>query len=454
MLKNLNRSAAISTALGLAVLSPAAVNAEEQDTSGIWQSIGYGLWFDIGADSATIYQTTETTCLEFVTIPEVAHAQNSASFNNALMAGLGAYLGPQNYEVMLKDGLLNFEIGKVNPIQSTHVDSLPETCATPTENTPENTFETYWKFFNEHFAFFELRGMDWQAAYDTYRPQVTPETSDEELFEIIQDMIAPLGDGHVSIISPDGDFQAVELPNWAEGLEEEDLPAFAMLAADNYLQEDAKFLADGTFIYGKLTDEIGYINILGFDGQMGEGGDTTLLAETMDTILAELGDLDDIVIDIRINFGGDDTAGLFVAEYFALTQQTVMKKSLWVEGEFQHIMDIDLIPNDHEAYLGNIHLLTSRLTISAAETFALSMAQLPNVMLVGEPTNGMLSDMFFIILPNGWIGTTSNEQYLSADDALYESIGVPIDVAVTWTQADVTAGHDPMVEKVLEMLAD
>ena len=64
---------------------------------------------------------------------------------------------------------------------------------------PEKNFETLWKTFNERYAFFELRKVDWQKQYKTYRPKVTKETTDEELFNIMCEMLKPLKDGHVNL---------------------------------------------------------------------------------------------------------------------------------------------------------------------------------------------------------------------------------------------------------------
>ncbi|MBL1421545.1 MAG: S41 family peptidase [Alphaproteobacteria bacterium] len=434
-----------------ALLTPHITYAKDADLSGIWQSIGYGIWFSVAQDGAKIYQTTKDTCVDFLTMDSFDYQGNIATIKGAKLAGLGQYMPAQDFKIELKDGLLNLEIGKVNPVQAKRMSKLPATCNTLTTNTAGNNFEVFWQFFNENYPFFELRNVDWQESYATFRPKINAATSDEDLFKIIQDMIAPLGDGHVSIISPMGEFIAVNKPEWADGLEEEDMPPLAMMAAENYLKNGYKTTANGTFIYGKLTLKIGYINLLGFDDLMGDDGDTNLLKNSMDEILSELKDVESIVIDIRINFGGDDTSGLFVAGYFTDQKQVILRKSVWVEGAFKPIADIELAPTSNTPFTGNIYLLTSRLSISAAETFALALAQLPHVTLVGEPSNGMLSDQWFLTLPNGWIGTISNERYLSADGELFEAKGVPVDIQVPVKIGDYNAKYDAALEYILKL---
>ena len=64
-----------------------------------------------------------------------------------------------------------------------------------TDRDPERNFEELWKTFHDRYPFFELRNVDWGKQYDTYRPRVTRETSDDELFDIFCRMLDPLDDG-------------------------------------------------------------------------------------------------------------------------------------------------------------------------------------------------------------------------------------------------------------------
>src|SRR5215831_11080894 len=68
-----------------------------------------------------------------------------------------------------------------------------------TNRNPEKNFKSLWKTFHNRYPFFELRKVDWQRQYDTYRPKVTSKTSDDELFDIFRRMLDPLDDGHVEL---------------------------------------------------------------------------------------------------------------------------------------------------------------------------------------------------------------------------------------------------------------
>ena len=69
---------------------------------------------------------------------------------------------------------------------------------------PETNFEELWKTFHHRYPFFALRNVDWAMQYATYRPKVTKKTSDDELFDIFSQMLAPLNDGHVELTAKVG----------------------------------------------------------------------------------------------------------------------------------------------------------------------------------------------------------------------------------------------------------
>lgn len=426
---------------------PLVTLADEGTINGVWQSIGYGIWFDVREDKVEIYQTSEVSCLQLVNIPEIEHSPNAVLLKNVTLAGIGEFFGTFDYELSLKNDLLNFDLGKVNPIQAQRVDSLPSICDQLTEATSENTFETFWHFFDEHYAFFEVRGMDWQAAYDTYRPLVTADTTEAELYTIIEEMISPLGDGHVSVNTMLGSFSPLALPEWLE--DEEQITEYMLIPMSNYLIDEPQMLANEGIIYGHLAERVGYLGIMTFDASLQGEGETDALSEAMSIISQDFQNLDSIVIDVRYNFGGEDTNGIYIAGYFIDEALLFSHKSVWFENEFVPIMDVYIEPTTNTPFSGDVYLLTSRMTISAAETYSLAMGTMPNVTLIGEPTNGMLSDAWFAIMPNGWLVSLSNEQYLSIDQIQYEGLGVPVDVELLITGETFAAGQDLILEEAL-----
>ncbi|MBL8967727.1 MAG: hypothetical protein JNG85_12020, partial [Spirochaetaceae bacterium] len=53
-------------------------------------------------------------------------------------------------------------------------------------------FDALWSAFDEHYAFFDLRGVDWQAAREKHRPRALAARSSRELFAVLSELLAPL----------------------------------------------------------------------------------------------------------------------------------------------------------------------------------------------------------------------------------------------------------------------
>ena len=105
---------------------------------------------------------------------------------------------------------------KGSPQIKTHQATHPRKTSS---NTPEKNFEQLWQVFNKRYAFFKVRGVDWQDQYKVYRPQVNATTTDDELFKIMCKMLKPLNDGHVELKSrnPKRKFNAENEPRfWKE----------------------------------------------------------------------------------------------------------------------------------------------------------------------------------------------------------------------------------------------
>ncbi|WP_353573273.1 S41 family peptidase, partial [Candidatus Albibeggiatoa sp. nov. BB20] len=100
-----------------------------------------------------------------------------------------------------------------------------------------------------------------------------------------------------------------------------------------------------------------------------------------------------------------------------------------------------------------VYVLIGEHTYSGGEVFALAMKSLPNAILVGEPTQGGLSDKITRTLPNGWGFSVPSEVYSDIDGNEFEDVGVPADIeSLYWQPADVRIGKDGTIERVLEEL--
>src|SRR3954467_2037497 len=65
---------------------------------------------------------------------------------------------------------------------------------------PELNFEVLWHTFEDNYAFFKLRNIDWHKSYQKFRPQVSSTTTDDSLYDVFSKMLSPFQDNHINVI--------------------------------------------------------------------------------------------------------------------------------------------------------------------------------------------------------------------------------------------------------------
>src|SRR5215469_14677490 len=183
---NLFRAAA-----GLAIACAAAC-ATTPD--GLWQSDGYGYFIEIKGPELRAYELTSISCVPSFTVQRKSEAAGEILF------------GPDEdllrfYPGKTPDDARLHSDGAASDIILHRVEAKPKTCEHPPEDTPPSNYAIFWQTFAEHYAFFDLRRVDWQAVDKKFRPQVTPTTEPKALFDILQQMIEPLQDAHTSVFA-------------------------------------------------------------------------------------------------------------------------------------------------------------------------------------------------------------------------------------------------------------
>ena len=332
----------------------------------------------------------------------------------------------------------------------------------PALSSPEKVFEELWGVFPQRYAFFKLRGVDWKKQYESHRPRVHARTTDEELFKILSEMLAPLKDGHVTLaIKGKGKGKGKEKKEYCPEEQadfEREFPSrklqkkfwnmvAATLKAAGF--SEPREVA-GIFDYCRNKD-FGYLRI----AEM-EGPGKKALARALDRILGDLQDTRGIIIDIRDNPGGTDQFVYRVISRFADRKRVGhYKKTKKGPGEddFTELKTRYLEPGGDVRYKGYLMLLTHDASYSGADVFAMLMADLPQTTIIGDHTNGIFSDMLERKLSNGWKYSLSPQRYYSSARVCYEGKGIPVDVEIRNTRADLDKGTDPMIAKALELLS-
>lgn len=424
---------------------------------GVWRSRGYGKVLEIGRQRYTLYEETAVSCLP---VFEDALDELCAHYADLVVSPRR-----QTFSVRRAAGVTRLSFRRLKTLPQSHGADDPETRRDPVYN-----FEVLWRTFAEHYALFDVRNVDWEAAYEAHRPQVSASTPPERLFEIFVAMLHPLRDGHVQLHTPHGQFNAGAWPPLYDRLaaeleradDERDVPAYLAdlrewlweTIHEEYLEDRPRRSANRLLEWGRLDNAMGYIAIRAMAGQSGKVGrpqqDLEAVDRAMAQIMAELGELPAIVVDVRSNAGGYDIVALRLASYFTDRKRLAFKKAARNRAGTTGALPIYVEPHDRHRYTGRLMVLTSGLTSSAAEIFLLALLRRPELTRIGEATHGILSDAFERHLPNGWFVTLSNELYLASDGRLYEDCGVPPHVDIPFlAQRSREEGRDEMLDYIV-----
>ena len=327
-----------------------------------------------------------------------------------------------------------------------------------THRDAEKNFEELWKTFHNRYPFFKLRGVDWKKQYNTYRPKVTRQTSDDELFDIFCQMLAPLNDGHVELIAKaSGDrkkrhFNPEKKPRfWQE---------FTRRQIKQLFNTTEKTLVANDFGQPKETKawmlrysrsrSFAYMRIFEL-----EGVKKASLTAAMDSIAGDFKDLDGVIIDIRDNPGGEDSIAITIINRFCDRKRVAFHRKTKIgpgENDFTSLKTWHIEPKGDVQFTGPIALLTCDSVFSGGEAFALAIKQLPHVTIIGDHTNGIFSYQLEKKLPNGWRYRLSYQKYFSADMVCYEGKGVPVDIKLLNKKTDIENGIDPLITRALKVL--
>ncbi len=308
-------------------------------------------------------------------------------------------------------------------------------------NQPEAIFENIWQTFNKDYGPFKERGVDWQAVYNEYRPKVSAQSTDDELYQHLSGMLATLNDGHVNLFAPNRmAFNSNKIRNSRIDDELFDLD----LICANYLNGDFVTDADTSYIYALLPERILYLHFPHV------GPNMTALGRALD----QYPDVKGLIVDLRHNDGGDFTWA------FSEMGRLTAERRLVFSSRTKNGPKPDDYTSWHEWYLSPkktymdkpIVLLTDRYTISAGERTAMAFQALPNCVSLGDTTCGALSTMVAGELANGWKYTIATQNTLLADGRSCEGIGLAPDIVVKNSLDDLKNGRDQVLEAAVRRL--
>lgn len=310
------------------------------------------------------------------------------------------------------------------------------------DNDIEGNFDALWKIVDEHYCFFEEKGVDWDAVYRQYRPMVKPEMSSRELFDVCADMLAELRDGHTNLSSW---FDVSYYRKWWS-----DYPQNYNSRIIEQYYFNFNYHNSGGMMYGILPQNVGYIRYGSFNSAVGEGN--------LDAVLSSFASCAGIIIDVRDNGGGSiENVKPFASRF--VTEKTLLGYISHKTGpghkDFSEPYAYYVEPAEKGRVMWGkpVVVLVNRSTFSAANNFVSVMKNIDHARIVGSRTGGGSGMPFSSELPCGW-GIRFSACSITDKDGNWTEFGVDPSPGceVGLDPADEAKGVDTMLDFAINLL--
>jgi carboxyl-terminal processing protease len=464
----MNTTKNIFFSLGLALSGGTAAGQEipKSLTNTVWKQQGYDRVLKIKDSMYSYYNINSVTC----------KALAEGVFNGRFHV----VSSKKGQLVLNPGGIVNYNFTPVDPLQSKCTGEPKK------EMSYQKNFQVFWETFNDNYAFFKERNVDWKAIYSQYFPLMQNVKTDQEFAEILKEIIGKLKDGHIRLDLPDA-------------LKDKPAPAVAVSGTVRTRQallsdlkekyvKDLKSYNGGVLQWGFLKgSKTGYILITDMNNfadyvpgaQQNTKEFSTLydkvsesktpqqlfddeLAGTekiMKKVLRDLDGASSVVIDLRFNGGGYETVALKLLSYFVKSKKKVLSITAKTNTGFTPKQDYTLYPAQ-KGFDKPVYLFLGPSTASAAEIFALGALDYPNITRIGSRTSGIFSEILWKELPNGWEFSLSNEIYTDKRGKTYEGTGIPVNIEMDYLRKHPDFNksfypneifRDKTLDKVLEL---
>lgn len=455
---------------------------EELRYSGYWLSEIYGEAVLINEGNIKTYQFTEHHCNKVVDRPFEEVSKYYEEGDNTLTH----YNYPnlpneekQHYRREYKRSEL--------PMPCRSIDAkLPPTAEPLPAPTQLDDLDFFVETFDQHYYDFNKTDADWNTLVAVARNSLSDDSTNDEFFTVLNQLIMPLQNGHVGISNngKSASYKNAEKPTIYTRLNNEFLAeqqisppltqeqnsAMNSYSSDqlqkikdiigSYLAPNViPFAANYNIVYGTFAnDNIGYINVLSFndytDNAVEPAPMLSVLDGTIESALTKIQDTEGLVIDLRFNGGGFPFLATGLTQHFTGQEQLGFISSVRYGDQFTPEEEFFIEPKA-PIYEKPIVVLISNTTASAAEKAAIILREFPHVTLIGESTQGMLSGYFPRTLNNGIHYSLSNTRLLSATREDFEKIGIPPDIETSFSlKEDREKGIDKGIDAALEWLRE
>src|SRR5262245_12438721 len=302
---------------------------------------------------------------------------------------------------------------------------------TPAADDFRGQFNQLWSTFDRIYPYFDYKRIDWAALKVEFEPQAAAATSETQLIAVLQSMLGRLHDLHVVLTGP-GSTVPTYVPN-----------AFVNWNVDVWRQYLARGNAStrGAAV-SAVMNGVAYIAVTSWSpGQLN--------VADLDSFLDAFRDRPALIVDVRMNPGGDDSLAFQFAGRFATRTTTlgyVQFRSGPGHSDFTPLQARTFSPRGSFQFTRPVILLVGRFCASSNESFIAGMRELPNVIVAGDRTAGATANPQTFMLGGGWNYSVSRWIEYTATMQVIEDQGISPAVTVPASPGDFQAGRDPILD--------
>ena len=290
------------------------------------------------------------------------------------------------------------------------------------------------KAIDANYAYRDRLKIDWDKAFAERTPDMEAATTPNQFARAAARLLRHAEDAHVFVRAGDrtiGTHVNANPPNF-------DFQSLRKTVAGGNQH-------DGGVVSGKLADDVGYLLIPEWGPRIAAG---------LDEAFGAVKDFKGLVIDVRMNGGGDENVAAEFAGRFVEEPKVYSKNRIRRDGEWLGPFDRVVKPRaEADRYAGPLAVLTGPKVGSSCESFVLMMKQGPRCQLVGDVTKGSSGNPRLHELGNGvTVGLSSWEDQLP-DGTVLEGRGVTPDVRVEAALAEFR-DRDPVLDAAIGALRE
>ena len=312
-------------------------------------------------------------------------------------------------------------------------------------SSPVNVFDYLWDKVDQQYAFFDVKGIDWDSVREVYRPMVTEDIDKEDLFDVCAAMLNTLQDGHTNLISGFNVSRndSVYYRMYAHRNINTDVVLF------NYLT--LQYHSTGAFTHNAIRDgRVAYVRYSSFENTISESA--------LKYITDRYKDCDGMILDMRQNGGGSIDNIRMMLSIFDNHKQPLYYSQIKSGPGHEDFTELTTVYATDTCiletpYNKRVAVLIDRGSYSATSFFAVCTMAYDNIKLFGDYTGGGLGLPNGGALPNGWTYRFSITRTLALDGNNYEN-GVPPSERVILDPDCIAQGVDNVIEAAADWIME